>query len=139
MSLGNTTLKIDVTHNLHKLKKFGEKIPNVFVSYLSNIAKHGRNLLRKDLLSGKALNLKGDTTDKIGRNLVNGRVIRDFNITFASYPVNLFERGRTLRNGSSEAGKYIITREFKTLLNTRLQGFADHALEKTIKKEIKKI
>lgn len=132
-------LRIDSEVHLHKFTKFIDDLPHTYVKFLSRLAGKGRELLRKDLLSGQTIDLHGKEKDKIGRFVVKGKVAPQFAIVFTSYPVNLFERGRLLRSGVKEAGKYIITREFKSLLGARLQPLAESALEETVGKEAAKV
>lgn len=108
--------------------------PDIRVRMLSGVARRGRDVLRNDFLSGQALNLKKDLTDKIGRYLVNGRVGRRSTVGWSSYPANLFERGRTLRDGRREPGRHIIMKQFKGKMEGRIQGFADAEAQKTLEK-----
>lgn len=132
-------IRVDVEKQLSKYKRFGNNIPRTFVRFLSKVAKSGRTILRNELLSGQRLNLKPDEKDDIGRYLVGGKVTKNFSITFSSYPLNLFERGRALRNGRKEPGRYILTREFRALMNARMPGISEKALIYTISKETNKV
>lgn len=134
-----SVLRIKTEGSLKGFKKFGDDIPGAFVHYLTSLSKKGRMLLRKDLLSGQALNLKSDLKDSRGIHLISGKPTKNFSITFASYPTNLYERGRTLRDGKKEPGRYIITRQFKNLLNANLQGFSEESLRTTLKKRADRI
>ena len=135
-------LRIDVSAKITGLKRFVDKLPKLEMAFLARVGARGRGLLRKDLLSGQALNLKSSERDSRGRYLISNKVSRirgNLGITFGSYPLNLFERGRTLRNGKKEPGKHILRIQFKNLLNAKLQGYATSAMRKTIDKEAAKV
>lgn len=127
------------TKELKPLNQFINQFPQKQVASLSMIAKRGRGILRKDLLSGQALKLKSSERDVRGRYLISGKVGAKFSINFASYPLNLYERGRTLRSGRKEPGRHILLREFKNLLSARLQSLANEAYTRTIQKAVDKL
>jgi hypothetical protein len=132
-------LRMTVEADTAGLKKFVASSPYVQVHLLTIIAKRGREVLRDELLSGQALNLKRQPKDKIGRHLISGKPGRNFSITWSSYPVNLYERGRTLRSGRREPGRYIITQQFRTIMQNRLQNMADRAARQTYEKAVAQI
>lgn len=137
--MSKEALKFSLTSELKSLNDFIRNFPKEQVSLLSSIAKKGREVLRSDLLSGQALNLKSSEKDIRGRYLIQGRVGKRMSVNFSAYPVNLFERGRKLKDGSSESPKFIITGAFKNLMVTRLQGFSDQAFTRTIKTLVEKV
>ena len=125
-----TTIQLE--YDPRPIAKYVEKFPKTSRNILRFIAAYGRHLLRKGYLSGTELRLRVHPTDIKGRHTISGYTTKGGAIVFSSYPVNLFERGRTLRNGKREAGKFIITRKFKGALNSRLQDYADRAVRKHV-------
>jgi len=89
----------------------------------SSIGKRARLLLKERLLSGQEINLVAHPRDKKGRYTITSSGVRGGGVVIRSYPVNLFERGRLLRSGRKEPGKYIITRKLKSLVDAKLQGW----------------
>jgi len=89
----------------------------------SSIGKRARLLLKERLLSGQEIKLVAYPRDKKGRYTITSSGIRGGGVVIRSYPVNRFERGRRLRGGQKEPGKYIITRKLRSLVNAKLQGW----------------
>ena len=79
---------------------------------------------------------KKDSRKLMGVKLV-GRKMEKVRVT--SFPANLFERGRTLRNGKKEPGKYIITRKLASTVKSNLAQWANHYENKIIQHEINEI
>lgn len=129
-----TGLTLRVEADTRGLQEFVKASPYIQVHLLTIIAKRGREIMRDELLSGQALNLKRQTKDKAGRHMISGRPGRNFSITWKSYPVNLFERGRKLRDGSKEPGRRIIGERFRSIMQNRLQNLANQAAAQTFEK-----
>ena len=60
------------------------------------------------------------------------------NINPEKVPVNLFERGRGLRSGAREPGKYIITRKLKQAVSSGMAGYVSEFERRFLNPEIKK-
>ena len=133
------SIKVQYSSSFKKLNSLVTSFPELKVRVLSMIAKEGRLLLRNQFLSGQYIKYKKGEKDRRGVYLVSGRVGRRSSIAFASYPMNLFERGRRLRGGGKEPGKYVITRHFKGALNANLQNFVNKADKEILQKEFKKV
>lgn len=115
-----------------------------YLAYLGNIA---RKALGRKFLSSKGpntLKYKGLGQNKAGGYKINNRIIKGVNaITFTSPPLNFFENGRTYKglNGTSKTqpGRYIITKQFKGMMEANLQSWSDRAARETVEKEFAKI
>lgn len=128
-------LRFTLNAELATFKKFIKLFPESEIRALSSIAKKGRQVLRKDFLNGQALNLKSGDVDKAGKHMISGRIGRRMTIVWRSYPVNLYERGRKWRSGKKEQGKYIITRKFKNVVQSRLQRWAVDSYNKHLSEQ----
>lgn len=116
-----------------------KQFPQLRMAFLSSIGKQGRITLKGALFSRQALDPTKYPKDIAGRFTVSNRIRKGDKIVFSSYPVNLFERGRTLRNGKKEAPKRIITGKFKAMMEGKLQSLSDRAFNRVIKKHIEAI
>lgn len=112
--------------------------PDIAFYMSRTIGKNSRELLYYQFLSGQEINLKAYPRDKAGRNTVSSASTGK-NTKISSYPTNLFERGRTLRSGARDPGKYIITRKLKAAVGGRLQGWVDSFESKEIQKAFDRV
>ena len=129
-------LKFEVEYSNSTVLNLLEKVPELSGRYLSLVGKRARTLLKENYLSGQELNLKAFPEDKIGRKTVTSDVNRKRDTTkIYSYPLNLFEKGRRLRDGSKEAGKYIITKKLKQDVMARVASYTNE-FESTIQREL---
>ena len=104
------------------------------------IGKQGRKELRWGFLNGQEIKLRSNEDapqDALGRFLVNSYASQK-GVQLSSYPVNLFEKGRGLRDGSREAGKYIITRKLKGVVSSNLTAWIAKFEAITLQKEFDK-
>ena len=131
---------------LAALKNFDWRIfREVRARSLGFIGLHGARLLRDEFLRpGKEFDLRAYPKDKDGRRTITYSIGRMASyVRISSYPMNLFERGRTLRGGGREPGRFIVTRKFKQVMDSRLQGmlnkfddqFFSDFIQKTIERE----
>jgi len=108
--------------NFMVFQKLMKAFPDIRASLLGYVGNEGKRLLYNTFLRGQELQYKG-MTDSRGRRTVGYSVGRRANyVSIRSYPANLFEKGRLLRSGEREKGKYIITRKFKSVMNSALNG-----------------
>ena len=132
-------LKADVNFNTKPIQQLIQVFPSFNGRLLSLIGKRARLMLKMQYLSGQELNLKAFPLDKAGRQTITSDVNkkRTF-VKIYSYPVNLFERGRRLRSGAKEPGKFIITKKLKQSVlsktGTYINEFENRILEPDIKK-----
>ena len=132
-------LKIESDFNLKPLKRLLVLFPDLSGRLLALIGKRSRTLLREKYLSGQELNLKAGDRDKSGKYMISSEVNKSRTQTkIYSYPVNLFERGRLLRSGRKEAGKYIITKKLKQDVMMRVGGYVREFENKILRDEIRK-
>jgi hypothetical protein len=79
--------------------------------YLGFTADKLKDLMKSQFLSGQEIMLK-TSRDPLGRSMVNYRIAnRGEKARLTSIPMNLFERGRMLRSGKKERGKWVVTRK----------------------------
>ena len=104
-----------------EIQRFARIFPDLNRSFLGRLGSRAAGYLRNDLLSGQALNLKRDELDAKGHRMVTyGVNRRKTNVRIYAYPANLFEKGRTLRDGSRESGRYIVTKQLRAIVSQRL-------------------
>ena len=133
-------LKADIKFNFEPLVKMARLYPEISGRLLSLIGARSRILLKEKFLSGQEINLNKFPTDKMGRYTITSDVNRGrTQVKIYSYPVNLFERGRVLRSGDKEAGKYIITRKLKQAVMSRLATYSREAEKEIIGPEFRRI
>jgi len=116
--------------------------PKLQYNTMAYIGQSAKRILKKKLLMGQELNLKGgiNATDVLGRRMITKYVARNKqSVKISSYPVNLFENGRTLRDGKKEPGKKIITKKLKGLLNPAMQTIIKRVDKKIFQDEFDKI
>lgn len=131
-------LKIEINANLSDFRKLITAMPSLRAEFLSKIGKRGRLTLKGSLLSGQELNITKDIDSK-GRHTISNKVGKLANsVAIKSYPVNLFERGRMLRNGRKESGRRIITSKLKTLVDSNLQTWSNQVERETLDPEFDK-
>jgi len=131
-------LKPDVEFKVDGFARLLLQMPDLSGGFLAFVGKRARTILKENYLSGQELNVPGEK-DKKGRYLIVSNVNKARTQTkISSYPVNLFEHGRTLRDGSREKGKKIITKGLKNDLNARMQGYASSYEKRFMNKMISK-
>jgi hypothetical protein len=114
-------------------------IPEINGGFLAYLANRSKEVLIRKYLSGQELDYKSFGTDSIGRNLISWDVNRDRNeVEIWSYPLNFFEDGRKLRDGSREAGKGILTRKLKQDIASGLGSYISD-YERRIQKDFNKL
>lgn len=116
-------LKMDVTFKLKGLATLVNSWSALKVEFLHDVAKQGRLTLKGRLLSGQEIRVDKNK-NKRGFYNIRSRVGKRGNSAYiTSPPTNLFERGRGLRGGGKEAGKYIITRKLKGLVDANMSAY----------------
>lgn len=110
-----------VEFHLDDLRTLAKLFPDIGAGALYHVGLESKILLKKKYLSGQELNLK-DMRDRKNRRTISYSLNkRKTAMNLHSYPLNLFERGRTLRNGKREPGKYIMTKKLKSDVSGSLQ------------------
>jgi len=121
------TTRVEISYNLDGIRKLQSQLPSVNAMYLRIIGRDARAMLRKNYLSGQELDLTKYPLDKNGKNTIAYQLNkRKTAVSIYSYPVNFFEKGRELRNGRHEAGKYIITRKLKNDVDAKMNDYVSH-------------
>lgn len=132
-------LNPEVSFNFKPLVELNKQYPEMSGRLLALVGKRGRQILKQKYLSGQEIDLRAFPTDRAGRYTITSNVNRKRNkTTIASYPMNLFDRGRRLRDGSRQRPKNV----FKTKLKQDLMRgmpryivqFEKEILQPTIKK-----
>lgn len=102
------------------LRKF---FPELRAQTMGFVGKQGADILYNQFLRGQEIRLGVYPRDKIGRRTVSYSVgKRAAQVAIASYPLNPFEHGRTLRSGKREPAKRVITRKLKSVMASQLQS-----------------
>lgn len=117
-------LRPEVSFKFDGIRQLIVQFPELSGRLLALVGKRARTTLKDKYLSGQELTLRAFPTDRKGRHTI----VSDVNkarrqVKVYSYPTNLFERGRTLRDGSKEAGKYIITKKLKQSVMAGIGGY----------------
>lgn len=133
-------LKADIDFNFEPIQKLIKIFPDLNGRFLSLIGKRSRALLKQNYLSGQELNLRVFPRDRNGKYTITSDVNKKQDqVKIYSYPVNLFEKGRLLRSGRKEPGKFIITRKLKQDVMSRTGTYIQQFENKILKPEIKKV
>ena len=124
-------------------RKLMKIFPVFQASAMGYVGGAARIILKKRLLSGQELNLKGDvnTVDNAGRQLISrAKIGKDSKfVRISSYPLNLFEHGRGLPGGKTEPGRKIMTVKLKAIMAGELQGIINRFDKTILEQEINKI
>jgi len=131
--VNSSSFVMQVNTETEQFQKLVKTFPGLRVGFMSQIARSGRLTLKGMLVGGNGLiDLQQYPKSAKGKRTIKASVlIRSGRIKFSSFPVNLFENGRKLRDGTKEAPKKIITGKFKNVAMSQLQGWANSA-ERTI-------
>ncbi len=133
-------LKADVQFNFQPIYDLAKVYPEINGRLLALVGKRSRILLREKYLSGQELTLKPGPFGRSGKLLITSDVNRRRDqVKIYSFPLNLFEKGRMLRSGRKEAGKFIITRKLKADVNSRMSSYVREFENKILQPEIDKV
>ena len=127
-------MKMKMAGNFDEVDNLIKRFPHLKKSFMSSISYQAKELLYNQYLKGKAINLRGKRKDKRGRFLVSSKFVRGDKIKVASYPLNLFENGRILRDGKKESGKKVMTK-LRSFIRSRSSNFSDKAYSRSFQKE----
>lgn len=134
--------------NFSELTRFNDlrrQFPEFSARLLGYIGTQGKIQLKKQLLSGQELNVKGTSAfslDSTGRRMVSHSVGRGSQAgEISSYPVNLFEKKIYGHGRIVGPGKKILSVKLRAIMNRNLQKWANdfdnkilqQAVDKTIK------
>lgn len=132
-------LRADIQFNFEGIQKLAIIYPEINGRLLALIGSRARTTLKEDFLSGQELTYKSFGRDKRNRPLITSDVNKKRTETkIYSYPANLFEKGRLLRSGRKEAGKFIITRKLKQSVMSKMSTYVSEFENKILEPEIKK-
>lgn len=110
--------------DLEILERTVARFPEMRSRYLGFTATKLKRLMKSQFLSGQEILLSKDR-DAMGRSMINYRIARrGERARLTSIPMNLFERGRMLRSGDREKGKWVVTRKVPRQAQSLVQGWA---------------
>ncbi len=133
-------LKTEIDFNFKPIYDLAKIFPEINGRLLALVGKRSRILLREKYLSGQELTLKPGPVGKSGKLLITSDVNRRRDqVKIYSFPLNLFEKGRMLRSGRKEAGKFILTRKLKADVNSRMSSYVREFENKILQPEIDKV
>ena len=133
-------LKATLDVNLKPLKELAKQFPDFRGGWLAYMGREARHTLKKDYLSGQEINLRKFPRDSKGRYTITSDVNkRRTSVKVYAYPANLFERGRMLRSGRKEAGKYIITRKLKQAVASKQSSYIGYIENNLLQRDLKKV
>lgn len=132
-------LRPEVSFKFDGIRQLVVAFPSLSGRLLALIGKRARTTLKDKYLSGQEINLRAFPLDRNGRRTIVSDVNKQRTaVKVYSYPANLFERGRTLRNGSKEAGKYIITKKLKQSVMSGMSSYVREFESRILEPELKK-
>lgn len=121
-----TSLKFTTSGDFESFRKFVRAFPELRLRFMSSVGKRGRGILKTELLSGQDLDLSAYPTDSLGRHTISSKVNRRATgVDIRSYPVNLYDGGRTLRSGEAATPTGTITVKLAGMMEARMQSIAD--------------
>lgn len=134
-------VKFDLSHaDFLIMQKLQTQFPELRARLLGYVGARGVTLLRNDLLRGQELNLRAYPVDRARKATIRYSVGRKASyVTIASYPLNLFERGRGLRSGRREPGRHIMRGSFRRLMESRMAGILMEFDKKVVQEHLNKI
>jgi len=122
------------------MDKLRKMFPEIRAQAMGYVGSEGKKRLKNRFLSGQEIDLKQYPKDIKGRRTISYSIGRNANyVKISSYPLNLFERGRTLRSGKREKGKRVITGKFKRLMMSDLRSIVNQFDTKILDKKLDKI
>ena len=131
-------LRPTVVFNFEPLQQLARQFPEFNGRFLALIGSRARRILKEDYLSGQELTYKSFGRSKSGQHLITTDVNKRRTFTkIYSFPLNLFERGRTLRSGRREAGKFILTRKLKQDILSRTGSYVSEFERRILQPELK--
>lgn len=132
-------IKLKAEMNTGSIRKLAKLFPDMKVRVMARIGTRSHKSL-KSLINSSGIDLTVYPKSADGRFTISNRVQRRGNaVTVKSFPLNLFENGRTLRNGKKEAPRKIITVKLRTVVNASLSSWVNQADREILEKEFKKI
>jgi hypothetical protein len=132
-------LRGEISFNLKPLADMARQFPSFGGRLLAFFGSKARTLLKEEYLSGQEINLNKFPRDAMGRYTITSDVNRArTSVKIYSYPVNLFEKGRRLRNGRKEPPKRIIGTKLKQAVASRSSTYVSDFENRILNPEIKK-
>ena len=114
--------------------------PELRARTMGHIGRKSKRILKSRFLSGQEIDLTVKRVGKkkwpaifysVGKNAKH--------VSISSTTMNLFEKGRFLRDGTKEAGKKVITGKLKQAVMSELQGMVNEFDSKVWEKEFNSV
>lgn len=139
--MAGAKLKLEIDKSgFKKFMQLRHMFPDLMARTLGYIGSQGEKKLKKEFLSGQEIDLRAYPLDKKGKETISYSIGKGAKyLKIRSYPVNLFEKGRMLRSGKKEPGKYILTKKFKTAMMSSVHAMAREFDRKILQGEMDKI
>lgn len=119
---------------------FIKNFPEVKMRMIQSLGKRGRTILKDELLSGQALTLHKFPTNVKGRHTISSKVMKKAEmVRVTSTPVNLWEYGQKYKSGRIVPGRYIITKQLKSKMESRLTTIAKDIEDRILEPETSKV
>jgi len=132
-------LKAEAEFSFKEIKQLITIFPDLNGRFLALAGKRARTVLKEEYLSGQEITLRRSPKYKNGKFTITSDVNKKRTFTKIYSPsVNLFEKGRLLRSGAKEAGKFIITKKLKQNIMSRMDGYTKEFENRILQDEIKK-
>ncbi len=135
-------LTADLDFNFKWVRELATKLPDFNGKYLSYIGSKARSTLYSRYFKGQELNINPSVYPKNSRNqyIIYSDVNKKQTETKVYSPImRFFESGRTLRDGTKEAGKFVITQKLRSDVVSGLSGYANDFENRILQKELNKI
>ena len=128
----------NLTFDVDDIKKIIKAFPATASRVMGRVGHQAAEFAKKKYLSEKGPNtlLYRGWKDKKGRHKILWSVQRGGrSVNISSYPLNLFERGRMLRSGKMEKGRYILSRRLRADVKSMQTQWLNWAVKKEMDKE----
>lgn len=131
-------LKVDAQLNFKQIQDLAKLYPEINGRFLSLVGSRSRTLLKLIALS-KGVRLSDNKRGAKGQFIVTSDVNKKRNqVKIYSFPLMLFENGRLLRDGSTEAGRKMFP-ELKMQVMSKMGVYISEFENKMINPELRKI
>lgn len=135
-------LVADLNFNFKWVRDLTTSLPDFNGKYLAYIGSKARSTLYERYFKGQELNINPSKFPKNTRNqyIIYSDVNKRQTETKIYSPImRFFEEGRSLRDGTEEAGKYVITIKLKQDVTNSLPSYAKDFERRILQRELNKI
>ena len=130
-------LKMDIEFNYKGFADLANQFPSIAARSLSLIGKRGRFLLKSEALS-KGIRLSDKRRQKGGQYIIMSDVqLKKSQVKVYSFPLMLFENGRSLKGGKREAPRKVYP-GLKAAVMSRMASYSREIETRIIDESIKR-